>query len=103
MKLAAAHFFNPCQVPCSDGIRPKLVTSVRDTEFDLELQDNFIIVRDKSTPNGTSVMVTIYNTCWIIPAEVPNVISEVPSSPNGTPKKTIKKDPMVRVKLPTTN
>jgi hypothetical protein len=48
-------------------------------------------------------MVTIYNTCWIIPAEVPSVISEVPSSPVGTPKKAVKKDPMVRVKLPTTN
>ena len=103
MKLAAAHFFNPCQVPCSDGIRPKLVTSVRDTEFELELQDNFIIVRDKSTPNGTSVMVTIYNTCWIIPAEVPSVSSEVQSGPVGTPKKAVKKDAVARVQLPTAN
>lgn len=97
MKLASAHFFNPCQVPGPNGMRPKLVTSVRDTDFDLELKDNFITVRDKSAPNGTSVMITIFNTCWIIPAEVPSVSSEVPSSPVGTTKKTPKKDSMARV------
>jgi hypothetical protein len=82
-------------------MRPKLVTSVRDVDFDLELNDNFITVRDKSAPNGSSVMITIYNTCWIIPAEVPSVVSEIPSNPIRTPKKTAKKDPVVRVELPT--
>lgn len=97
MKLAAAHFFNPCQVPGPNGIRPKLVTSVRDVDFDLELHDNFITVRDKTAPNGTSVMITLFNTCWIIPAEVPSVHSEIQSSPVGTPKKTRKQDPLVKL------
>jgi len=102
MKLAAAHFFNPCQVPSADS-RAKLVTSVRDTEFDLELDGNFIKVTDKSRAGSVSVMITIFNTCWIIPAEVPSVSSEVPSSPVGTPKKAVKKDAVARVQLPTAN
>lgn len=97
MKLSAAHFFNPCQVPGPNGMRPKLVTSVRDVDFDLELKDNFITVRDKTAPNGTSVMITLFNTCWIIPAEVPSVNSEIPSSPVGVTKKTRKQDSVVKL------
>lgn len=100
MRIAVAHFFQPCPVPAESG-RPALVTTVRDDNYEIEVQGPLIRVTHKRAKVDHTIYVTVYNTCWMIPQGEHNEPSASQVNTEGTIKTKSKPRTVVVKQLPT--